>query len=225
MAEPGTPKPFVARKVLRAVLLVVAALAAAAAALYFYAAGGRNVETDNAYVKSHIIVVSAEVPGRVAAVEVRDNQAVAAGAPLFRIDPAPFEVAIAKADAQMAVVRTDLASLRAEYRVALAEAREAEERIDFTTRQLERQRQLKERGMGREDTFDEARHNLDVARASARSEARARRARRRSEPAARAPSALSGGAGRAQRSAARSRAHPRDRPGRRRREQHAAAGG
>ena len=43
---------------------------------------------------------------------------------------APFEVAIAKADAQMAVVRTDLASLRGEYRVALAEAKEAEERID-----------------------------------------------------------------------------------------------
>ncbi len=165
MTEPGTPKPFVARKALRAVLLVGVPLAAAAAALYFYAAGGRNVETDNAYVKSHIITVSAEVAGRVAAVEVRDNQAVAAGAPLFRIDPAPFEVAIARADAQMAVVRTDLASLRAEYRVALAEAREAEERIDFTTRQLERQRQLKERGMGREDTFDEARHNLDVARA------------------------------------------------------------
>ena len=73
MTEPGTPKPFVARKALRAVLLVGVPLAAAAAALYFYAAGGRNVETDNAYVKSHIITVSAEVAGRVAAVEVRDN--------------------------------------------------------------------------------------------------------------------------------------------------------
>jgi membrane fusion protein, multidrug efflux system len=165
MAEPGAPRPRVGRKALRAVLLIGVPLAAAAAALYFYAAGGRHVETDNAYVKAHIIAVSAEVAGRVVAVEVRDNQPVAAGAPLFRIDPAPFEVAIAKADAQMAVVRTDLASLRGEYRVALAEAKEAEERIDFTTRQLDRQRLLKERGMGREDTFDEARHNLDVARA------------------------------------------------------------
>jgi len=165
MAEPGTPRPRVGRKGLRAILLVGVPLVAALAALYFYAAGGRHVATDNAYVKAHIIAVSAEVAGRVVEVAVRDNQPVAAGALLFRIDPAPFEVAIAKADAQMAVVRTDLASLRAEYRVALAEAKEAEERIDFTTRQLDRQRQLKERGMGREDTFDEARHNLDVARA------------------------------------------------------------
>ena len=165
MAEPGAARSRPGRKLLRAVLLVGVPLAVAAGALYFYAAGGRHVETDNAYVKAHIIAVAAEVAGRVIAVEVRDNQPVAAGAPLFRIDPAPFEVAIAKADAQMAVVRTDLASLRAEYRVALAEAKEAEERIDFTSRQLERQRLLKERGMGREDTFDEARHNLDVARA------------------------------------------------------------
>jgi len=165
MAEPGTRPPRVGRKGLRAILLVGVPIVAGLAALYFYAAGGRHVETDNAYVKAHIIAVSAEVAGRVVEVAVRDNQPVAAGAPLFRIDPAPFEVAIAKAEAQMAVVRTDLASLRAEYRVALAEAKEAEERIDFTSRQLERQRQLKERGMGREDTFDEARHNLDVARA------------------------------------------------------------
>jgi len=165
MAEAGAPGSVASRKALRAVLLVGVPLVAVAAALWFYAAGGRHVETDNAYVKAHIIAVSAEVAGRVAAVEVRDNQAVAAGALLFRIDPAPFEVAIAKADAQMAVVRTDLASLRAEHRVALAEGREAEERIDFTSRQLERQRLLKEKGMGREDTFDEARHNLDVARA------------------------------------------------------------
>lgn len=165
MAEPGEARPRVGRRALRAVLLIGVPLAVGAGALYFYAAGGRHVETDNAYVKAHIIAVSTEVAGRVAEVGVRDNQAVAAGALLFRIDPAPFEVAIARAEAQMAVVRTEVESLRAEYRVALAEAAEAEERIRFYTRSLERQQMLKERGMGREDMFDEARHNLDVARA------------------------------------------------------------
>ena len=165
MAEANERKSAVGRTLLRAVLLVGVPLAAAAAALYYYAAGGRYIETDNAYVKAHIIAVTAEVAGRVAAVAVRDNQPVAAGALLFSIDPAPFEVAIARADAQMAVVRTDLESLRGEYRVALAEAAEAEERIRFATRQLERQQLLKDKGMSREDQFDEARHNLEVARA------------------------------------------------------------
>ena len=165
MAEPATRTRRIGRRALRAVLLIAVPLAAAAVALYFYAQGGRHVETDNAYVKAHIIAISAEVAGRVVEVGVRDHEPVAAGRLLFRIDPAPFEVAIARADAQAAVVRTDLDSLRAEHRAALAEAAEARERIDFFTRQLERQQRLKERGMGREDAFDEARHNLDAARA------------------------------------------------------------
>ena len=67
----------------------------------------------------------------------------------------------------MDVVRTDVQSLRAEYRATLLEATEARERIDFLTRQLERQELLKEKGMSRADVYDEARHNLEVARTPA----------------------------------------------------------
>jgi membrane fusion protein (multidrug efflux system) len=148
----------------RLLLLVAVPLAAAAGGLHLYATGGRFVETDNAYVKAHIVAVSSEVAGRVTEVAVRDNQPVAAGDVLFRVDRAPLEVTIRRAEAQMAVVRTDLESLRAELRLARAEEAEAEERIRFYARQLERQQQLRERGMGREDVHDEARHNLDVAR-------------------------------------------------------------
>ena len=153
------------RVLLRALLLLGVPLVAAAAGLHYYAQGGRHVETDNAYVKAHIIALSAEVGGRVVEVAVRDNQPVAAGQLLFRIDTAPFEVAIARADAQLAAVRTDVETLRAEHRVTLAEATETGERIRFLTLQLERQQRLKERGMVREDAYDEARHNLDASRA------------------------------------------------------------
>jgi membrane fusion protein (multidrug efflux system) len=116
-------------------------------------------------VKAHIVAVSAEVAGRVAEVAVRDHQAVSAGQFLFRLDPAPFEVALARARAQLASVRTEIETLRAEHRVALAEGHEAEERIRFLTSQLERQARLRERGMVREDSYEEARHNLEAARA------------------------------------------------------------
>lgn len=149
----------------RALLLIGVPLAAAAAGLYVYAEGGRYLETENAYVKAHIVAVSAEISGRVAEVAVRDNQAVAQGQLLFRIDAAPFEMALARASAQLANARTDVATLRAEYRVALADAAEAEERIRFLGVQLERQRRLKEQGMVRDEVYDEARHNLETARA------------------------------------------------------------
>jgi membrane fusion protein (multidrug efflux system) len=157
--------PRIGRKLARVLLLLGVPLAAAAVALHYYAEGGRHLETDNAYVKAHIIAVSAEVGGRVAEVAVRDNQPVAEGRLLFRIDPAPFEVAVARANAQLASARTDVEMLRAEHRVALADATEAGERIRFLTLQLERQRRLREQGMVREDAYDEARHNLEATRA------------------------------------------------------------
>ena len=153
------------RKLVRVLLLLGVPLAAAATALHYYAEGGRYLETDNAYVKAHVIAVSAEVAGRVAEVAVRDNQLVAQKQLLFRIDPADFEMARARANAQLANARTDVETLRAEYRASLADAVEAEERIRFLSLQLERQRRLREQGMVREDAFDEARHNLEAARA------------------------------------------------------------
>jgi len=153
----------VPRRLTRPALLVFVPALAVLVGLYIYARGGREVETENAYVKANVVAVSSEVSGRVAEVGVHDNQAVSAGALLFRLDTAPFELAVAKAGAQMEVVRTDVQSLRAEYRATLQEAIEAQDRIGFLTRQLERQEKLKEQGMSRADVYDEARHNLHVA--------------------------------------------------------------
>ena len=47
---------------------------------------------------------------------VHDNQRWKPGTVLFRLDPQPYEIAVAGARAQMDVVRTEVMSLRAEYR-------------------------------------------------------------------------------------------------------------
>ena len=169
----------------RFLLLVGVPAIVAAAALIIWLQGGRFEETENAYVKAHMIAVTADVSGRVVEVGVRDNEPVAAGALLFRVDPAPFELAVARAEAQMAVARTEVEGLRAEHRVALADAAEAEERISYLSRQLERQAKLKESGIGIEASFDEARHNLEAAR---------RRLESAREKAARVVTALGGDA-------------------------------
>jgi membrane fusion protein (multidrug efflux system) len=159
----------VSSRLVRPLLLIAVPAIAVLIGLYVYARGGREVETENAYVKANVVVVSSEVSGRVAEVTVHDNQPVSVGAPLFRLDPTPFELAVAKAGAQMEVVRTDVQSLQAEYRATLQEAIEAEDRIEFLTRQLERQERLKEQGMSRADVYDEARHNLHVAQSRLKS--------------------------------------------------------
>jgi membrane fusion protein, multidrug efflux system len=151
-------------KLLRILLLGVVPIVAAFVGLQYYARGGRFVETENAYVKANINAISAPIAGQVLEVSVRDNQVVAAGAPLFRINPQPYEIAIERARARLDVIRTEVASLRAEYRAIRLQADETRERIVFLQRQLERQTKLKEYGMSRGDVYDEARLNLDVAR-------------------------------------------------------------
>ena len=164
------------KKLLRPLLLVAVPLVAIAIALHWYARSARYAETDNAYVKAQVIPISAEVSGRVVEVGVKDQQKVAKGALLFRLDPVPFQLAVARAEAQLSVVRTEIETLRAEHRVALAETTEAEARIPFLTSQLERQARLREKGMVREEAYDEARHNLEAARDQLRQHAQARRA-------------------------------------------------
>jgi membrane fusion protein (multidrug efflux system) len=154
----------VAVRLLRLLLLVVVPLVLVAAGLGWYARGGRVAETENAYVKAHIIAITPEVSGRVLDVPVKDQDVVTQGTTLFHIDPAPFELEIRRADAQMAVARTEVEALRAEYRVTLAEAQEMEARIDFLERQLERQAKLKAQGMIRDESYDEARLNVRAAK-------------------------------------------------------------
>jgi membrane fusion protein (multidrug efflux system) len=159
------PQPVIAvSRALRVVLLVVVPVVLLLAGVYYYAIGGRQMETENAYVKANIVAVSSGIAGRVIEVRVQDNQPVEAGAVLFKLDPTPFQIAVEGARAQMDVVLSDVQSLRAEYRVTLLEANEAQERIEFLTRQLERQERLKEKGMSRGDQYDEAVHNLEAAR-------------------------------------------------------------
>ncbi|MEK6211922.1 MAG: HlyD family secretion protein [Pseudomonadota bacterium] len=164
MSESTGRAVIVVHRAVRVLLLVVVPLVAIVTGLYIYATGGQEVETDNAYVKANIVAISASVNGSVIEVLARDNQPVEAGALLFRLDPEPYQIAVAGARAQMDVVRTDVQSLRAEYRVTLQEAAEGRERIDFLARQLERQERLKEKGMTRGDTYDEARHNVEAAK-------------------------------------------------------------
>jgi membrane fusion protein (multidrug efflux system) len=153
-----------ARRLLRPFLLVVVPVVAAVLALNWYARSARYAETDNAYVKAQVIPISAEVPGRVVEVAVKDQQHVAKGTLLFRLDPAPFQIALARAEAQVSLVRTEIETLRAEYRSARTEAEEQAARIPFLERQMDRQARMKEKGMSREDQYDEAQNNVETAK-------------------------------------------------------------
>ncbi|MDO8459209.1 MAG: HlyD family secretion protein [Burkholderiaceae bacterium] len=128
-----------------------------------YLRGGRFVETDNAYVKADKVPVSAEVSGAIKEVLVEENQTVLAGQPLFRLDAAPFAVAVAKAEAKLAQARTDQAVLKASYREKQAEIAVAQTKRGFANKDQLRQADLVARSFISASRFDEAKQNTDLA--------------------------------------------------------------
>ena len=100
------------RFMLRLVLLVVVPAVILLGAGYFYLAGGRYAGTDDAYTKADTVALSADVPGRVIAIEVQDNQHVTAGQVLFRLDDETFRIALAKAEAMLSQTRDNILALQ-----------------------------------------------------------------------------------------------------------------
>ena len=152
------------RRLKRTFFLIVIPLAGICVALYLYAAGGRYVSTNNAYVKANIIIISTEVSSRVTSMLVADNQAVEANDILLQLDSSPLEIALNRARAQMAVIRTELESLRADYGETVVQAQLSEDKVRYLDRRYKRQRKLLKQGLSSEEKHDEAGHDLQVAR-------------------------------------------------------------
>ena len=152
------------RRAWRATLLVVVPVLAALAVLILYFTGGRYVGTEDAYVKADKVPVSAEVAGAIQEVPVRENQVVAAGQLLFRLNPAPFQVAVAKAQAKLGQVRADVSALRASYREEQAQIALARTKYEFALRDERRQSDLAAKHFISASKLDEAKQAADLAR-------------------------------------------------------------
>jgi RND family efflux transporter MFP subunit len=72
--------------------------------------------TRDGRVKAYVVQVAPDVTGQVTRVYVHDNQQVAAGAPLFEIDRARFELALRQAEAQVTAAEAALAQAQRENR-------------------------------------------------------------------------------------------------------------
>jgi membrane fusion protein (multidrug efflux system) len=103
---------------LRRILMIWGVGAFLAVAAIVYLTGGRYVTSDDSYVHANKLMVSTDVSGLVATVNVHEGQAVAAGDILFTLDPKPFQIALENAKANLASTVQDVESTRAMYRAA-----------------------------------------------------------------------------------------------------------
>jgi membrane fusion protein, multidrug efflux system len=142
----------------------LAVIAVLGGGTYFYIEGGRYQSTDDAYAQAATVSVSANVGGRVSEIDVRDNDLVQRGATLFRLDDAPFRIAVSDAAAHLADTRLQIESLKSTYRQRLVELRAARDTQSYAKQQYDRQTRLLASGITSQAQFDQASHALDAAR-------------------------------------------------------------
>ncbi|RZA04356.1 MAG: HlyD family secretion protein [Moraxellaceae bacterium] len=147
----------------RFILLVVIPLIAAVIGLGFYLKGGRYMSTENSYVKADVIAVSSRVAGVVVERGVKENASVKAGQLLFRIDDEPYKLAVAKAEANVAEVRTSLLSMKASYRQRQSDLRVAQDNAAYASKEQKRQANLANKRLVAESTFDQVTNASRVA--------------------------------------------------------------
>jgi membrane fusion protein, multidrug efflux system len=160
----GRSKRRFIRFIIRLVLLVVVPVAAALTGGYFYLSGQRYVSSENAYIKSDKITISAEVSGALTSVVVKEHDDVQRGSLMFTLDQEPFRIAVVEAKAWMKSVRNDVESLRGDYRVKRAELKLAQDDFHYFERTFKRREKLLRKGNVSEERYDQARRNLQQAR-------------------------------------------------------------
>ena len=130
---------------------------------YFWLTGGRFVDTDNAYVQQAKVAISADVAGRIISVSVHDNQTVAAGDELFSIDPEPYRIALAQADAALSSARVNVAQLKVAFGTAKAKLAAAQVTLDIRQKEMDRKASLLTQGLTAEASMDDVRIALQAA--------------------------------------------------------------
>ncbi len=160
------PKPATTTRLqrLRWPLMILAPIIVVVAVLYFYITSGRYQGTDDAYTRAATVSISSNVAGRVVEVDVRDNEIVKQGATLFKLDDAPYRIAVNDALARLASTRLQVESLRSTYKQRQVELHAARDTLNFAQTQFDRQSRLVTSGISSRVQFDQASHALDAAR-------------------------------------------------------------
>lgn len=146
-----------------ALMISVPLILLVAGAFYWLSLQGK-VSTDNAYVQQDKVSVSAQVGGEIVEVGVSEGDSVKEGQLLFRIDPEPYRLQIAQADAAIASAQARVTELANSSDLSGADISAAREDIAFAESNFRRKDELYKRGFLTKTEHDAAQHAVNQAR-------------------------------------------------------------
>jgi membrane fusion protein, multidrug efflux system len=145
--------------------IIAAAIIAIAVALACYAwyRDATHPSTDDAAIDADVVNVAATVGGRLIQIAVEENHAVAEGDLLFQIDPVPYRLTVAQAEAELALAEAELDTRRrvistetSNAAIASEQARRALTNDELASRTVDRLGPLADRGFVPVQQFDQA---------------------------------------------------------------------
>ena len=164
--------------------------------------------TDDASIDADVVHVASPVGGRIVQLAVHENQRVAKGDLLYVIDPVPYRLTVAQAQADLELARASLDTRRrsligerSNAAVAAEQVKRATQNNDLATRDVNRLAPLAAQGYVSAQQFDQAKvrqRDAAVSLAQAQEQQRVRADDRRRRRRDRDAACARGRAGRAQ---------------------------
>ncbi len=123
---------------------------------YLYVDDARHFEsTDDAFIAARQSAIAPKVSGNITAVPVSDNQHVAAGQVIARLDDRDYRVALSQAEAQVAAAQANIENIDAQLGVQQAQIAGNQAQVDqaqaalvFAQQQADRYQHLEKTGFG-----------------------------------------------------------------------------
>jgi membrane fusion protein (multidrug efflux system) len=128
---------------------------------YFYVTGGQIMSTDDAYVQAERVGVSTDVSGIVQDVAVKDNDHVAAGQVLYRLDPRQFQIALDNAKANLSQIGLSIDAMKQDYRRMESDVAAQQAQVDLDQKNYDRNAMLLKTATVSQAVFDQAHYTLD----------------------------------------------------------------
>ena len=148
------------RKALRPFLMAGGVVAVAIASGAYWLTSGRIVSIDDAYVRAAKLAVSTDVAGIVAGVDVKEGQRVKKGDVLFRLDPKPFQIALAGAKANRDQVALSMDAMKRDYQRMLRDIDAKQAVVESDQANFARYASLVKSGGVTRAEYDDSRYKL-----------------------------------------------------------------
>jgi membrane fusion protein (multidrug efflux system) len=150
-----------------AAIAIIAITAALIGGLVWWLNVRQYESTDDAFIDTRTVPISAQIAGAIVDVPVTDNQLVAAGAPLVRIDPRDYQAAVEQTQAQLEQAQASVTNFEAQISAQQAsidqaekQAAQAQAALQFSQQENDRSQALLQRGAGTVQTAQQTSSDL-----------------------------------------------------------------